>query len=96
MGRIRENFLSGAEILIAEDSQTQAAQLNYYLKARGFAVTVATNGKQALAAALHLAWRGLVGLTSCGRATIDVLNINEPERIDLRALLVVAGLFPPD
>lgn len=45
--------MSGAEILIAEDSQTQAAQLNYYLKARGFAVTVATNGKQALAAALH-------------------------------------------
>jgi hypothetical protein len=46
----------------------------------------------------HFRWEGarLVGLTECGRATIDVLNINEPERIDLRELLVVAGLFPPD
>ncbi len=45
----------------------------------------------------HFTWEGarLVGLTACGRATIDVLNINEPERIDLRELLVVAGLFPP-
>ena len=46
----------------------------------------------------HFAWAGarLVGLTACGRATIDVLNINEAERIDLRELLVMAGLFPPD
>jgi hypothetical protein len=46
----------------------------------------------------HFRWEGarLIGLTACGRATIDVLNINEPERIDLRELLVVAGLFPPD
>jgi hypothetical protein len=39
---------------------------------------------------------GLVGLTACGRATIAVLNINEPDRINLRELLVMAGLFPPD
>jgi hypothetical protein len=38
----------------------------------------------------------LVGLTACGRATIDVLNINKPKRVDLRELLVAAGLFPPD
>lgn len=46
----------------------------------------------------HFKWAGarLIGLTACGRATIDVLNINEPERIDLRELLVIAGLFPPD
>ena len=46
----------------------------------------------------HFAWDGarLVGLTPCGRATIDVLNINEPDRIDLRELLVSAGLFPPE
>ena len=45
----------------------------------------------------HFRWEGarLVGLTACGRATIDVLNINERERIDLRKLLVIAGLFPP-
>jgi hypothetical protein len=46
----------------------------------------------------HFAWDNahLVGLTLCGRVTIDVLNINEPHRIHLRELLIVAGLFPPD
>jgi hypothetical protein len=46
----------------------------------------------------HFMWDGarLVGLSPSGRATIDVLNINDPDRIDLRELLVVAGLFPPD
>jgi two-component system, sensor histidine kinase and response regulator len=39
------------EILIAEDSQTQAEKLSYCLNARGYAVTVTKNGKQALAAA---------------------------------------------
>jgi hypothetical protein len=43
-------------------------------------------------------WDGarLVGLTACGRATIDVLNINAPYRIDLRELLIIAGRFPPE
>jgi hypothetical protein len=46
----------------------------------------------------HFAWDGprLIGLTPCGRATISVLNINIPHRIDLRALLIGADLFPPD
>jgi HNH endonuclease len=46
----------------------------------------------------HFTWDGasLVGSTPCGRATIDVLNINEPERVDLRELLVIAGVFPPE
>jgi hypothetical protein len=46
----------------------------------------------------HFMWFGakLVGLTPCGRATIDVLNINKPDRIDLREILVIGGLFPPD
>jgi hypothetical protein len=35
-------------------------------------------------------------LTACGRATIDVLNINAPYRIDLRELLIIAGRFPPE
>ena len=53
MGRTEGNFFKGAEILIAEDSRTQAEQLSHYLSARGFAVTVATNGRQALKAALQ-------------------------------------------
>ena len=46
----------------------------------------------------HFAWDGarLAGLTPCGRATIDVLNINQPERIELRELLAIAGVFPPE
>ena len=53
MGQTAVNFLIGAEILIAEDSQTQAEQLSHYLGARGFTVTVARNGRQALEAALQ-------------------------------------------
>lgn len=39
----------GVEILIAEDSLTQAEQLKYLLEEQGYGVTVAANGKQALA-----------------------------------------------
>lgn len=42
---------SGVEILIAEDSPTQRAQLEYLLQANGYAVVAAANGKQALDAA---------------------------------------------
>ncbi len=42
---------NGIEILIAEDSLTQAEQLKHLLEARGYTVTVAGDGKQALAAA---------------------------------------------
>jgi len=47
--------------------------------------------------ARHFGWNGAlaVGLTSCGRATIAVLNINATHRIDLRQLLIEAGRFPP-
>jgi hypothetical protein len=46
----------------------------------------------------HFTWRGarLVGLTPCGRATIDVLNINAAHRLDLRKLLIMGGVFPPE
>jgi HNH endonuclease len=46
----------------------------------------------------HFAWEGtrLVGLTACGRATVDVLNINAPHRIDLRRLLLLGGAFPAE
>ncbi len=53
MGQSKVNFFNGVEILIAEDSQTQAEQLTHYLSARGYTVTVARDGKQALAAALR-------------------------------------------
>jgi DNA-binding response OmpR family regulator len=41
----------GAEILIAEDSPTQAEQLKHLLEKAGYTVTAAVNGKQALEAA---------------------------------------------
>jgi signal transduction histidine kinase len=45
--RIRSN---GEDILIAEDSPTQAEELKLILEGHGYHVTVAANGKQALAA----------------------------------------------
>ncbi len=53
MSLSKGNFFNGGEILIAEDSQTQAEQLFHYLNTRGYAVTVTRNGKQALASALQ-------------------------------------------
>lgn len=44
----------------------------------------------------HFAWVGpvLTGRTAIGRTTIDVLVMNAPERVELRRLLIRAGLFP--
>jgi two-component system sensor histidine kinase/response regulator len=53
MARANGTFFNGAEILLAEDSQTQAEKLSHYLITWGFAVTVAKDGRQALAAALQ-------------------------------------------
>ncbi len=39
----------GVEILIVEDSPTQAEQLRYILERNGFHVSAANNGKEALA-----------------------------------------------
>ena len=46
----------------------------------------------------HFRWDGpvLVGLTPVGRATIDVLNINEAVCVEQREFLIRAGLFPPN
>ena len=41
----------GIEVLIVEDSQTQAEQLKYLLEEQGYAVATAANGRQAFAAA---------------------------------------------
>jgi hypothetical protein len=44
----------------------------------------------------RFAWDGpkLLGKTDIGRATIDVLQINLPARIEFRRLLIQLGLFP--
>jgi len=44
----------------------------------------------------HFQWEGttLVGKTSAARATIDVLRINAPERIEHRRLLTLASVLP--
>jgi hypothetical protein len=44
----------------------------------------------------HFEWDGalLVGTTSIGRTTIDVLRINAPDRVAHRQLLIEAGVFP--
>jgi hypothetical protein len=46
----------------------------------------------------HFRWSGprLIGKTKCGRATIRVLNINAPDRVHLRRLLIALGSFPPE
>lgn len=46
---------------------------------------------------VHFRWRGgiLVGRTPVGRATIDVLRINDSDCIEQREDLIEAGLFPP-
>ena len=43
----------------------------------------------------HFQWQGplLLGLTSVGRTTIEVLRINQRERVELRRLLIAAGQF---
>src|SRR3972149_5375487 len=40
---------AGVEILIAEDSPTQAARLAHLLEEHGYSVTAAANGREALA-----------------------------------------------
>jgi hypothetical protein len=47
--------------------------------------------------ARHFRWDGptLIGRTPAGRATIAVLNINDPDTVATRAVLIEAGLFPP-
>ena len=47
----------------------------------------------------HFAWAGdgteLIGLTPCGRATIDRLRLNRLELVNLRRLLLAFGHHPP-
>lgn len=45
----------------------------------------------------HFSWQGayLMGRTAIGRATINVLCINDPEFVVVRELLQAEGQFPP-
>lgn len=45
----------------------------------------------------HFYWQGsiLVGKTQAGKVTVRVLNINHPERVNLRSNLMDEGRFPP-
>ncbi len=44
----------------------------------------------------HFRWEDamLVGVTRIGRATVDVLKINDPDRVLLRESLIDEGVFP--
>ena len=44
----------------------------------------------------HFQWDGPVlrGKTAIGRTTLYVLAINHPDRVEVRRLLIEAGLFP--
>jgi hypothetical protein len=46
---------------------------------------------------VHFAWNNavLIGKTSIGRATIEVLQINHPDAIAARASLIEESVFPP-
>ena len=45
----------------------------------------------------HFKWDGprIIGLTAIGRATIQVLDMNAPEMVQLRVALIDEGVFPP-
>ena len=49
----------------------------------------------------HFTWNDrfelVIGVTATGRATVDTLNLNRPELVNLRRLLYVSGEHPiPD
>ena len=45
----------------------------------------------------HFRFEGpvILGRTPCGRATVTVLALNARDRLELRAELIAAGVFPP-
>jgi hypothetical protein len=46
----------------------------------------------------HFRWDGprIVGKTPIGRVTVQVLDMNNPDRVALRQELIEEGVFPPD
>lgn len=47
----------------------------------------------------HFRWSDdgthIIGLTPCGRATVENLKLNDPKRVELRRLWVLLGKHPP-
>jgi hypothetical protein len=45
----------------------------------------------------HFRFEGpvIIGRTQCGRATVAVLALNSPDRVELRAELIAEGVYPP-
>jgi HNH endonuclease len=47
----------------------------------------------------HFSWSEdgllIVGLTPTGRATVETLKVNQPKIVNLRRILLLAGLHPP-
>jgi hypothetical protein len=47
----------------------------------------------------HFAWSKdnlyIVGLSACGRATIETLHLNDPRLIQARQIWLLVGLHPP-
>jgi hypothetical protein len=37
----------------------------------------------------------IAGITAMGQATLRLLRLNDPERIEYRQVLIAAGLYPP-
>ena len=62
MHELRTEIITRTEILIVEDSPTQAAQLEHHLIGQGYPVTIARNGREALVRLLQES-RRLLSLT---------------------------------
>lgn len=45
----------------------------------------------------HFRWDGpiLIGRTAIGRTTLELLQINQPNAVEVRAALIDEGVFPP-
>ena len=84
----------GAVVLIVQLAQVALPLL--YIRI-GVAVTLVGLGVYKLVRSRHFRWDGptLIGRTPIGRATVAVLNVNDPEAVAIRAALIEAGLFPP-
>jgi len=47
---------------------------------------------------VHFRWNGpiLIGVTLAGMVTVQVLNINDKDRVQIRETQIAQGSFPPD
>lgn len=100
---IKPRFVGGETTL--ENLAWSCVGCNSYKQARTQAIDPETNQLEFLfhprtsAWNTHFSWSDdfttIVGRTACGRATIEALRLNRPGIVNLRRLLVMAGLHPP-